>query len=90
MDKKISVTAIVPAYNEAPRISQVLSFLTNCTEIDEVIVVDKMDDNPWKPQAILTSQTEEVTKAAGTKYSAAPVFKVLKSNDRLNSKKEVS
>ncbi|MFO0703569.1 MAG: glycosyltransferase [Patescibacteria group bacterium] len=40
MDKKISVTAIVPAYNEAPRISQVLSFLTNCTEIDEVIVVD--------------------------------------------------
>lgn len=57
---------------------------------DEVIVVDKMDDNPWKPQAILTSQTEKVTKAAGTKYSAAPVFKVLKSNDRLNSKKEVS
>lgn len=61
---------------------------------DEVIVVDKMDDNPWKPEAILTSQTEEVTKAAGTKYSAAPVFKVLKSNDKVNSnkdsKKEVS
>ncbi|MBI5458327.1 Coenzyme F420 hydrogenase/dehydrogenase, beta subunit C-terminal domain [Methanobacterium sp.] len=61
---------------------------------DEVVVVDKMDDNPWKPEAILTSQTEEVIKAAGTKYSACPVFKVLKSNNEMNSnkdsKKEVS
>ena len=61
---------------------------------DEVVVVDKMDDNPWKPEAILTSKTEEVTKAAGTKYSAAPVFKVLKRNNEMNSnndsKKEVS
>jgi len=65
----------------------ILNFILDENTTDEVIVVDKMDDNPWKPEAILTSQVEDVKKAAGTKYSAAPVFKVLKNND---SKKEVS
>jgi len=71
-----------------------LNYILDENITDEVIVVDKMDDNPWKPEAIITSKTEEVTKAAGTKYSAAPVFKVLKSNHKMNpnkdSKKEVS
>lgn len=65
----------------------ILNFILDENTTDEVIVVDKMDDNPWKPKAILTSQTKDVKKAAGTKYSAAPVFKVLKNKD---SEKEVS
>jgi len=34
------VVAIVPAYNEAPRIATVLKTLLDCTIIDEIIVVD--------------------------------------------------
>ncbi len=74
----------------------ILNYLLNQGISDEVVVVDKMDDNPWKPKAILTSDVEDVKKAAGTKYSACPVFKVLKdhenpTNDSGNdSKKEVS
>jgi len=67
----------------------ILSYILDESITDEVIVVDKMDDNPWKPEAILTSKVEDVKKAAGTKYSAAPVFKVLKNNNK-DFKKEVS
>jgi coenzyme F420 hydrogenase subunit beta len=69
-------------------VTALLNYLLDHNIIEQAIVVDKMDDNPWKPEAILTSQVEDVMKAAGTKYSACPVFKVLKDNAENNSKKE--
>ena len=65
-----------------------LNYILDENVTEEVVVVDKSEENPWKPEAVLTSDTEEVKKAAGTKYSACPVFKVLKDND--NKEKEVS
>ncbi len=65
-----------------------LNYILDENITDDVVVVDKYDDNPWKPEAVLTSNVEDVKKAAGTKYSACPVFKVLK--DGNDSKKEVS
>jgi len=35
-----TITAIVPAYNEAPRLSQVLKVLKNLQFIDEILVID--------------------------------------------------
>lgn len=71
-----------------------LNYILDNKVTDQAIVVDKMEDNPWKPEAILTSNVDDVKKAAGTKYSACPVFKVLKEDNKQNhaknSKKEVS
>jgi coenzyme F420 hydrogenase subunit beta len=44
---------------------------------DRVMVVDKSSSNPWKPKVKLTKNTDDVSKAAGTKYAACPVFKAL-------------
>lgn len=72
----------------------ILNYILDENVTDQVVVVDKMDDNPWKPEPILTSDVDAVKKAAGTKYSACPVFKVLKDDNNKNpkddSKKEVS
>ncbi|MDK2896857.1 MAG: hypothetical protein PWP04_977 [Candidatus Atribacteria bacterium] len=40
MLKGKTITVIIPAYNEAPRISQVLSIVSNNSFLDRVIVVD--------------------------------------------------
>ena len=74
-------------------VTALLDYLLDEKMVDQVVVVDKMDDNPWKPEAILTSSLDDVEKAAGTKYSACPVFKVLKDdskNNDQNDSKEVS
>jgi len=61
-----------------------LNYLLDEKVAEEVVVVDKKEDNPWKPEAILTSHVEDVKKAAGTKYSACPVFKVLKEDKEVS------
>ncbi|NYB52606.1 MAG: Coenzyme F420 hydrogenase/dehydrogenase, beta subunit C-terminal domain [Methanobacteriaceae archaeon] len=74
-------------------VTALLNYILDENITDEVVVVDKMDENPWKPEAILTSNVEDVKKAAGTKYSACPVFKVLKNHEtdpQKNLKKGVS
>lgn len=48
---------------------------------DEVMVVDKKRDQPWKPEAKLTSNVADVLSASGTKYSACPIFKSLKNRE---------
>jgi coenzyme F420 hydrogenase subunit beta len=73
----------------------ILNYILDENVTEEVVVVDKMDGYPWKPEAILTSDVEDVKKAAGTKYSSCPVFKVLKEENSQkdsgnDSKKEVS
>jgi coenzyme F420 hydrogenase subunit beta len=64
----------------------ILNYLLDHDIEEQIVVVDKKDDNPWKPEAKLTSNVEDVKRAAGTKYSACPVFKAFKDE----SKKEVS
>ena len=44
---------------------------------DKVLVVDKDPKNPWKPIPKLTENVEDIIKAAGTKYSACPIFKAM-------------
>jgi len=41
----MSVSVVVPAYNEASRISAVLTPLVDCASVDEVIVVDDGSDD---------------------------------------------
>lgn len=77
-------------------VTAILNYLLDENITEQVVVVDKMDDNPWKPEAILTNNVDDVKKAAGTKYSACPVFKVLedqqnlKENSKNRTNKEVS
>ncbi|MCE5215108.1 MAG: Coenzyme F420 hydrogenase/dehydrogenase, beta subunit C-terminal domain [Methanobacterium sp.] len=54
--------------------------------VDEVLVVDKNKDHPWKPEAKVTNNVADVLSASGTKYSACPIFKSLKSfkNSRIS------
>ncbi|MFU2190884.1 MAG: Coenzyme F420 hydrogenase/dehydrogenase, beta subunit C-terminal domain [Methanobacterium sp.] len=59
-------------------VTAILNYLLEDNISEKAVVADKMAENPWKPNAILTSNVEDVKKAAGTKYSACPVFKVLK------------
>lgn len=47
--------------------------------VDQVVVVDKSRDHPWKPEAKVTNNVADVLSASGTKYSACPIFKSLKS-----------
>lgn len=46
--------------------------------IDEALIVDKSTEDPWKPVAKITKNVEDVVKAAGTKYSACPIFKAMR------------
>lgn len=46
--------------------------------VDQVLVVDKSREHPWKPEAKLTNNVADVLSASGTKYAACPVFKSLK------------
>ncbi len=56
-----------------------LSYALSQKMVEEVIVVDKSKTNPWKPEVKLTNNVADVLCASGTKYSACPVFKPLKS-----------
>jgi Coenzyme F420-reducing hydrogenase, beta subunit len=58
-------------------VTALLSYALSEGIIDEVLVVDKDTENPWKPIPKLTKQVEDVVKAAGTKYSACPIFKAM-------------
>jgi coenzyme F420 hydrogenase subunit beta len=55
-----------------------LNYALSQKMVDEVVVVDKSKEHPWKPEAKLTNNLAEVLSAAGTKYSACPIFKSLK------------
>lgn len=59
----------------------ILKYLLEENVEDKVVVVDKKEDTPWKPEAKITSNIEDVVKAAGTKYSACPVFKTFKDDE---------
>ena len=56
----------------------ILNYLLDHNIEEQIVVVDKKDENAWKPEAKLTSKVDDVKKAAGTKYSACPVFKAIK------------
>lgn len=74
---------------QAPRIkgqdggvaTALLNYALSKKMVDEVMVVDKKRDQPWKPEAKLTSDVADVLSASGTKYSACPIFKSLKSRE---------
>lgn len=57
------VTAIVPAYNEGPRIGAVLAVLNTCDMIDEVVVVDDGS----------TDETFDVASAHGAHVIKLPI-----------------
>jgi coenzyme F420 hydrogenase subunit beta len=46
--------------------------------VDDVVVVDKSNQDPWKPVPKLTNNVAEVLKAAGTKYAACTIFTPIK------------
>jgi coenzyme F420 hydrogenase subunit beta len=56
----------------------ILNYLLDYNIEEQIVVVDKKDENNWKPEAILTSNVEDVKRASGTKYSACPVYKAFK------------
>lgn len=56
-----------------------LTYALSSKMADNVIIVDKNFSKPWKAEAKLTDNIEDVLKASGTKYSACPIFEPLKS-----------
>jgi len=55
-----------------------LAFAVKEGMVDGAIVVDKEAERPWKPVPKLAEDPEDIVGAAGTKYSACPIFRVLK------------
>ena len=60
-----------------------LNYTLSQKMVDEVVVVDKSREHPWKPKAKLTNNVADVLSASGTKYSACPIFKSLKDTGNL-------
>lgn len=60
-----------------------LNYVLTQKLVDDVVVVDKSRDHPWKPESKLTNNIANVLSASGTKYSACPVFKSLKDTGNL-------
>ncbi|PAV07718.1 Coenzyme F420 hydrogenase/dehydrogenase, beta subunit C-terminal domain [Methanosphaera cuniculi] len=58
-------------------ITTLIKYLLDHDIITKAMVVDKKDDNAWKPYAKLTDDMDEIIKSAGSKYSVCPVFKAL-------------
>lgn len=58
-------------------VTTLLKYLLDHDIIDKAMVVDKKDENAWKPYAKLTDNMDEIIKDAGSKYSVCPVFKAL-------------
>jgi len=56
--KKITVSAVVPAFNEAPRIVNVLSFLQSCADVHEIVCVD--DGSEDKTSEIVKNKFPDV------------------------------
>lgn len=68
-------------------VTALLSYAVSEKMVDEALIVDKSSQDPWKPRPELTDDVEAIVKAAGTKYSACPIFKPLKGgNKKLESK----
>lgn len=61
-----------------------LNYALSHEMVEEVVIVDKEKTHPWKPEAKLTNNTVDILGASGTKYSACPVFKPLKSIKETN------
>jgi coenzyme F420 hydrogenase subunit beta len=59
-------------------VTAILSYILSKNFADEVMVVDKEGNIPWKPKSKLTNNIADVIKASGTKYSACPIFTSLK------------
>lgn len=58
-----------------------LNYALSQKKVDQVVVVDKVSEHPWKPIAKLTDNLADVLSASGTKYAASPIFKALKEED---------
>jgi len=63
-------------------VTAILNYLLDNDIEEQVLVIDKRDENSWKPEAQLTSNVEDVKRSAGTKYSACPVFKAFKDESK--------
>lgn len=60
-------------------VTALLNYALSEKLVDKVLVVEKSRDHPWKPEAKVTNNVADVLSASGTKYSACPIFKSLKS-----------
>lgn len=76
--KIISAKASIIHGQDGGVVTALLSYALADKVVDEALVVDKNIEEPWKPEAKLTRNVEDVVKAAGTKYSACPIFKAMK------------
>ena len=55
-----------------------LTYALSNDRVNNVMVVDKSNEEPWKTEPKLTDNVRDVISASGTKYSACPIFKPLK------------
>ncbi|MDD3985720.1 MAG: Coenzyme F420 hydrogenase/dehydrogenase, beta subunit C-terminal domain [Methanobacterium sp.] len=85
-DKKPLVDYIEILSAKAPMIkgqnggvaTALLNYTLSENLVENVVIIDKSDSEAWKPEAIITNNTTDVIKAAGTKYAACNVFTPLK------------
>ena len=59
-------------------VTTILDYLITNNIVTQSLIVDKKEDQAWKPVAKLTKDIDQIVKASGTKYSVCPVFKPLK------------
>jgi coenzyme F420 hydrogenase subunit beta len=76
--KIVSVQAPMIEGQDGGVATALLNYALSQNVVDQVVVVDKVSEHPWKPVAKLTDNLADVLSASGTKYSACPVFKTLK------------
>ncbi len=76
--KILSVKAPMVKGQDGGVATALLTYALSSNQVDNVMVVDKSSNEPWKPEAKITDNIAEVIKASGTKYSACPIFKPLK------------
>lgn len=85
--KIVSAKAPVISGQDGGVVTALLSYVLSEKVVEEVLVVDKSNFEPWKPAARVTNKVADVLKASGTKYAACPIFKSI--NEVKDSKSQI-
>lgn len=82
--KIVSAKSSISGGQDGGVVTALLNYALSNKIVDDVIVVDKSDDEAWKPVAKLTNEINDVLNAAGTKYAACTIFTPLKDINKGN------
>lgn len=67
----------IPGAQEGGFVVTLLKYLLDNDLIDAAIIVGKSKNEPWRAEALLATNTEDLYRGAGSKYSNSPVLSKL-------------